>query len=70
MGIEQDSLDHLHKHMDEGFSEIMENYVVDYVEWIEVKEDELVAYAPMLHTNVIALFPPFIPNDTNNNNNK
>ena len=66
MDIGEQSIDHLNKHIDEGFSEIMANYVVDYVQWLEEDGDVYIAYAPMLNTNVIALFPPFIPTGANN----
>ena len=54
MDIGEQSVDHLNKHIDEGFSEIMANYVVDYVQWLEEDGDVYIAYAPMLNTNVIA----------------
>ena len=66
MDIEEQSVDHINKYMDGGFAEIMENYVVDHIQWLEQDEDKYIAYAPMLNTNLIALFPPFIPTGANN----
>jgi len=53
--------------MDDNFDALMRDYMVEDILWMEtVRGQEVRAYAPMMQTNIVALFPPFIPSGANN----
>ncbi len=69
MSIEEDSIAFLEKQMDENFSEIFEQYVVEDIVWDDFGMSGQRAYCYFVHpyppdgkSNIIALLPPFYPN--------
>ena len=67
MDIEEESSNFIVKQMDENFDTLMRDYMVEDILWMEtVRGQEVRAYAPMMQTNIVALFPPFIPSGANN----
>ena len=44
--------------METEYADLMELYAIDEMEWIELSADEVRAFATLLHSNIIALFPP------------
>ena len=44
--------------MDGEYYDLMTQYAVDEMEWMEISEDEARAFATLLHSNIIVLFPP------------
>ena len=69
MSIEEDSIAFLEKQMDENFSEIFEQYVVEDIVWDDFGMSGQRAYCHFVHpyppdgkSNIIALLPPFYPN--------
>tara|TARA_B100002019_G_scaffold88104_1_gene76354 strand:- start:22181 stop:22399 length:219 start_codon:yes stop_codon:yes gene_type:complete len=69
VSIEEDSIAFLEKQMDENFSEIFEQYVVEDIVWDDFGMSGQRAYCYFVHpyppdgkSNIIALLPPFYPN--------
>lgn len=59
MDIGEKSVEFINSCMDGEYYDLMSQYVVDEMEWMEISEDEVRAFATLFHTNIIALFPPF-----------
>ena len=67
MDIEEETAKFIVKQMDDNFDSLMREYMVEDIVWMEsVRGSEVRAYAPMMETNIVALFPPFIPSGANN----
>ena len=75
MSDEERSVEFLHHHMETSFEKVMSEYLVLDIEWLEEyteRHNEVRAMArladpifPDQESNMICLFPPFFPNDTN-----
>ena len=67
MDIEEETAKFIVNQMDDNFDSLMREYLVEDIVWMEsVRGSEVRAYAPMMQTNIVALFPPFIPSGANN----
>jgi len=67
MDIEEETAKFIVNQMDDNFDSLMREYMVEDIVWMEsVRGSEVRAYAPMMQTNIVALFPPFIPSGANN----
>ena len=71
MDDEERSSDFLHHHMEASFPELMEEYIVMDIEWLEDGVGSLRAVARMSgmdrhNCDLLCLFPPFFSNDANN----
>jgi hypothetical protein len=73
MDIEEQSVEFLAEHMKNSFSALLERYMIETMEWIEMDDESAhaVAYlsdptAKNLECNIVCLFPPFFPNNLNN----
>ncbi len=64
MDIEEDSIEFLEKQMDDNFSEIFAQYVVNDVIWDDFGMEGHRAYCEFMDTNLIALLPPFYPKNS------
>ena len=58
MDIGQKSVEFIQMCMETEYSDLMELYAIDEMEWIELSADEVRAFATLFHTNIIVLFPP------------
>ena len=75
MSADEQSVAFLHHHMDFSFADLMSDYIVLDIEWMEEysgEDDGVRAVATLVDptstdeaANIICLFPPFFPNDTN-----
>ena len=64
MTFEEESIEFLEKHIDTSFIHIMSDRVMDSLEWLEQPEYRPFAYMcdkDQKPSNLICLFPPFIP---------
>jgi hypothetical protein len=65
MDIEQASIEFLDKHVETTFKEIMGEYVIDNLYWIDEEPNKARAIAEMTNiidssiNNLVVLFPPF-----------
>ena len=66
MEIEEQSIEFLNAHIESSFDELMGEYVIESVEWMEGADGAHRAYAPMMKSNIVILFPPFFPSGANN----
>jgi len=44
--------------METEYSDLMELYTIDEMEWMELSANEVRAFSTLLHSNIIVLFPP------------
>ena len=58
MDIGQKSVEFIQMCIETEYADLMELYAIDEMEWIELSADEVRAFATLLHSNIIALFPP------------
>jgi len=58
MDVGQKSVEFINSCMDGEYYDLMTQYAVDEMEWMEISEDEARAFATLLHSNIIVLFPP------------
>ena len=72
MDDQERSIDFLHHHMEVSFQKVMEEYLVMDIDWLEDGTDSFRAVARMSgankqnkECNILCLFPPFFPEDTN-----
>jgi|TARA_B110000196_G_C21010451_1_gene597602 hypothetical protein len=75
MDIEEQSVEFLSTHIETSFQGLMERYVIESVEWMEMSDDSAHAVAYLadptvkdMKCNIVCLFPPFFPNNLNNKN--
>ena len=75
MDIEEQSVEFLSTHIETSFQELLERYVIESVEWIEMSDESAHAVAYLadptenkMECNIVCLFPPFFPNNLNNKN--
>ena len=64
MTFEEESIEFLEKHIDYSFPHIMSGQVMESLEWLEQPEYRPFAYMcdhDEKPSNLICLFPPFIP---------
>ena len=66
MEIEEQSIEFLNTHIETSFDDLMGDYVIEYIEWMDGADGEHRAYAPMMMSNIVTLFPPFFPSGANN----
>lgn len=72
MDISEQSVIHVEKHIEESFSEIMEDYIIENMYWNDDDPNNIRAIAQMFHpesvkdkslkplNNLFVLFPPLI----------
>jgi|TARA_Y100000289_G_scaffold11615_1_gene10761 hypothetical protein len=66
MDISEQSIIHVEKHIEESFSEIMEDYIIENMYWNDDDPNNIRAIAQMFHpqnnslNNLFVLFPPLI----------
>ena len=72
MDIEEQSVEFLSTHIETSFQGLMERYVIESVEWMEMSDDSAHAVAYLadptvkdMKCNIVCLFPPFFPNNKN-----
>jgi hypothetical protein len=58
MDIGQKSIEFINTCMDGDYADLLTLYAVDEMEWMELSGNEARAFATLLHTNIIVLFPP------------
>jgi hypothetical protein len=60
--MEEESVEFLEWHMEHSFTELCEKYVVKDIGWMDYGEVRR-AYAILLRTNIVLLFPPFLESE-------
>jgi len=65
MSIEEESIKFLENHLETSFVELMGRFALDKIEWLEypaLRPIGFVLNADGSRSNIICLFPPFVPN--------
>jgi len=65
MTIEEESVQFLQDRIDSDFSDLLSHFVIAEIEWLDGAEPRPIAFLKdkeLNKSNLICLFPPFIPN--------
>ena len=65
MSVEEDSVAFLQNHIETSFSDLLSHFIITKIEWLDGDKPRPIAFLKDKESNksnLICLFPPFIPN--------